>query len=312
MQNWIKSLRQDHLDLNFRAAGGLDVEIVERPGLWMPDERLQTLTEALRQVASTTLDAGSLTYGVFSGDPTRLENTIVTLIRRRDGHPVAFNALALMDVDHGGTPERVLHLGLVMVDPGERSKGIAWILYGLTCILLLLRAGFRPLYVSNVTQVPAVVGMVAETFSEVHPTPDATDLTDFRKLLLAREIMANHRHVFGVGDDATFDEAAFVIENAYTGGSDDLKKTFEDAPKHRDATYNDFCRERLDYDRGDDILQIGKIDLATIRSYLMRSVPKGSIAQVTALGAFILIQRAVLPVFHWFDTTKPSGPLRPA
>lgn len=312
MKHWIKSLRQDHLDLTFRASGGLQVEIVERPGLWMSDQRLDRLTQALRDVASTTLDAGSLTYGVFSGDAARLKNTIVTLIRRRDGHPVAFNALALMDVDHGGAPERVLHLGLVMVDPGERSKGIAWILYGLTCILLLLRAGFRPLYISNVTQVPAVVGMVAETFSEVHPTPEATQLTDFRKLLLAREIMANHRYVFGVGDDASFNETAFVIENAYTGGSDDLKKSFDDAPKHRDATYNEFCARVLDYDRGDDVLQIGKIDLATIRSYLLRSVPKGSVAQVAALGMFVLVQRAVLPILHWFDTTKQSGPLRPA
>ena len=59
--------------------------------------------------------------------------------------------------------------------------------------------------------------------------------------------MRRHRRVFGVGEDAGFDEARFVITNAYTGGSDNLKKSFDVAPKHRDEAYNDFCREQLDY-----------------------------------------------------------------
>lgn len=33
----------------------------------------------------------------------------------------------------------------------------------------------RPLWVSSVTQVPAVVGMVSETFSQVFPAQDGTD-----------------------------------------------------------------------------------------------------------------------------------------
>ena len=47
--------------------------------------------------------------------------------------------------------------------------------------------------------------------------------------------------------DAGFDEARFVITNAYTGGSDALKKSLETAPRHRDEQYNAFCARELDY-----------------------------------------------------------------
>ena len=139
------------------------------------------------------------------------------------------------------------------------------------------------------TQVPAVVGMVSETFSDVYPRPGDGPPKDFAKLQLARGIMKGHRHVFGVGDDAVFDEHSFVIENSYTGGSDNLKKTFDEAPKHRDDAYNTFCKERLDYQRGDDFLQIGKIDLNAVRRYITRTVPRELLAGVSALTAMSLV-----------------------
>jgi hypothetical protein len=138
--------------------------------------------------------------------------------RRSDGRPVAFNALAIIDLDLGDGPTEVLHLGLVMVDPDLRSRGLSWILYGLTCVLLFFRNQMRPLWVSNVTQVPAIVGMVSETFSDVRPMPERPRESSLRHVLLARAIMRDHRHVFGVGEDAGFDEDRMVITNAYTGG----------------------------------------------------------------------------------------------
>ena len=123
--------------------------------------------------------------------------------------------------------------------------------------------------------------------------------------------MAHHRAVFGVGADAGFDEARFVITNAYTGGSDALKKSFDVAPKHRDEKYNAFCARELDYERGDDLLQIGRVDLAGARRYLFSDVPSGSLPGLLATSAALALQRLVLPVFHWIDDTRPFGVLRP-
>jgi len=299
------------MDLEIRTGKGYRTRIVERPGLWMEPDELAALSADLVKVASHTLPGGSLDYGVFSGDSRRLGSSVITLVRREsDGRPVAFNALALMDIDLSGNPVRVLHLGLVMVDPAEQSRGLSWVLYGLTCMMLFFRNQLRPVWISNVTQVPAIIGMVTETFSKVYPAPGIDRKRSLRQLLVARAIMHDHRHVFGVGDDADFDEARFVITNAYTGGSDELKKTFDQAPKHRRQIYNSFCEEQLDYTRGDDVLQLGTIDLPAIRRYLQDSVPARSVVALLFAGAYVTLQRLLLPLLYWTDASRDWGILR--
>lgn len=306
-------MSRQYLDITFNASRDHRVRIIEYPGAWMEQDELDRLVGDLRIIAAKTLPQGELNYGVFSGDKDRLAQSIITLVTdRKTDTPIALNALAQMDIPLGNRIEPVLHLGLVLIDPGQQSRGLSWVLYGLTCVLMLLRNGMRPLWLSNVTQVPAVVGLVSTGFARVYPNPDAPDggRRSLQHLLLARRIMADHRHVFGVGPEAEFDEDQFVIANAYTGGSDHLKKTFEDAPKHRDAAFNDFCANALDYDRGDDVIQLGQIDLATALSYLTREVPAKSALSFLTLAAAAVIQRLALPVLHWSDTGRPYGILR--
>lgn len=298
------------MDVTLRSGPEYVVRIIERPGLWMDAEALARLSESLRAVAARTLDAGSLTYGVFSGDKSRMGAVVITLVSRQDGTPIAFNALAVMTLEGAPRAVEVLHLGLVVVDPDERSKNLSWVLYGLTCFLIFFRRQFRPVWVSNVTQVPAVVGMVSQMFSDVWPGPDKGRRT-LNHLLLARRIMDTQRHVFGVGPDAGFEEEKFVITDAYTGGSDGLKKTWESAPKHRDDRYNMFCAKQLDYERGDDILQLGRMDLAAMRSYLARQVPKSAVIGLLLTAGLVALRRLVLPAVHWADASKSWSILRP-
>lgn len=308
-----KAISQQFLDIAFHASHDHRVRIIEYPGRWMAQDDLDQLVEDLRTIAGKTLSAGDLTYGVFGGDRAHLENAIITLVTSRaDGIPIAFNALAQIDVALGGKIEPVLHLGLVLIDPDQQSRGLSWVLYGLTCVLILFRNGLRPLWLSNVTQVPAVVGLVSNGFARVFPAPQqqAGGHRSLQHLLLARRIMADHRHVFGVGPEAGFDEDRFVITNAYTGGSDHLKKTFADAPKHREDVYNDFCADQLDYGRGDDVLQLGQIDFATAMSYVTREVPPQSALSFLTFAAGAIIQRLALPILHWADTDRPYGILR--
>jgi hypothetical protein len=309
---WLGALSQPTIDLTLRTHVGLSTRIVERPGLSLSSQELEQLVSQLRIVAGKTLPNESLGYGIFSGEPERLSRAIVTLIcEEATGRPIAFNALSVMDVELDGAPAEVTHLGLVMVDPDVQGQGLSWVLYGLTTLVLFARDGLRAKWISNVTQMPAVFGMVSETFSDVFPSPRQDSRQSFAHLQLARGIMRQHRAVFGVGDDAGFDEARFVITNAYTGGSDALKKTFDAAPKHRDEQYNAFCARSLDYSRGDDVLQLGRIDLAGARRYLMSEVPHGSLPALLATVAVLGLQRLVLPVFHWLDDTRAFGTLRP-
>jgi hypothetical protein len=301
-----------YLDLGLPVGQNRRMRIIERPGLWMAPDMLSALVGQLRQIASRTLKGEDLEYGIFSGDKSRLESTFITLVTdSKTGAPIAFNALPVIHLELDGRSVELLHLGLVMIDPDQRSKGLSWVLYGLTCFLLFIRNQGRPIWISNVTQVPAVVGMVTETFSEVYPDPRSNAPRKFRHLVLVRQIMRTHRYVFGVGPEAGFDEQSFIITNSYTGGSDNLKKTFEEAQKHRQSVFNDYCRSHLDYARGDDVIQIGKLDLAAAGRYLADMVPKGALGFVAVASIMALIQRAILPVAQWLDADREFGRLRP-
>ncbi|MGD0720997.1 MAG: hypothetical protein ABR970_08110 [Roseiarcus sp.] len=309
---WLRALRQKRLDLAFRTGRGIRTRIVERPAEWMAGEALQRLVADMRSVAQRTLPAGSLDYGVFRDDGDQLSRAILTILYdEATDRPIAFNALTALDVSMHGRPSIVTHLGLVMIDPDIQGRGLSWILYGLTCLILFVRNQFRPIWLSNVTQAPAIVGKVAETFSGVFPSPEPDARRSFEHLLLARQIMGRHRRAFGVGEEAGFDEARFVISDAYTGGSAALKKSFAATPKHRQGKFNDFCARELDYERGDDLLQIGRIDLAASRRYLLEIVPRASLPGVLATLGFIVLRRVALPAIHWFSADRAWGILRP-
>lgn len=308
----LRALNGRHMRLSFNAGREHRVEIYERPGNWMNAADIETLIGDCRQVVKACLGGEELDYGLFDPATKAWTRSVITLVRRRtDGVPVAFNAMPLLAVNQVGRQEHLLHLGLVMVDPAERSGGLSWILYGLTCFALFLRGRMRPLWVSSVTQVPAVVGMVAETFGNVYPAQKDTRQS-FVHRHLAHQIMQHHRAAFGVGDDAGFDLDGQIITNAYTGGSENLKKSFDVATKHRNASYNDFCVEALDYNRGDDILQIGAIDLGAGQRFLSRSVPKSALPQLIVQTLVIGTGAIIVPLIQWLDSAKPYKRLRPA
>lgn len=298
------------LDTTLNSGRGLRSRIVERPGLALAPAELASLVEDVRAIAHSVLGERDLAYGVFSGDAETLSRTVLTVVYdKKTGRPVAFNALAILDADLGGRAVEILHLGLVMVRPDVRGGGLSATLYGLTCVLLFVRRQCRPLWISSVTQVPAVVGMVAETFSDVFPGRPAARRS-FQHERLARQIMGRWRHAFGVGEEAGFDEDRFVITEAYTGGSDELKKTFDQAAKHRNAIYNTLCARELDYDRGDDLLQIGQIDMRAAGRYLAKVAPPDSVLGLMGGFALLMVQAALLPLVHWLDHTQPWGSLR--
>jgi hypothetical protein len=302
--------RLHYLDLSIPVTREVRIRVIENPGRWMPSGEFTPLLEAMREVTRRGIGE-DLHYGVLSGDPQRLRNAIITLLYdRASGNLVAFNALSYLPLELRGREIQAVHLGLVMVDPGYRAKGLSWVLYGLTSMLIFVRRGLRPLWMSNVTQVPAIVGKVSESFPNAFPNPFADSRRSFDHLCVAREIMRKHRVVFGVGAEAGFDEERFVITNAYTGGSDNLKKTFAAAPKHRDARANGLCESQLDYARGDDFLQIARLDQAVALRYLLRDVPRHSLPAVLYRLLFLLLGRFFMPLLHWLSPGVPMGDLR--
>jgi hypothetical protein len=307
-----RKLSRRHLDFELSTADDVAVRIVERPGLWMQDDEVKKMVAELRSVVVAVLDGRSLGYGVFTGEKQALDRAVVTLVYdRASGRPIAFNVLSLLRVTLRGREVDVIHLGLAMVHPSHRGRGLSAVLYGLTCTLLFFRSQMRPMWVTNVSQVPSVVGLVGETLSNVYPSPDPLKHRSFDHLVIAREIMKRHRRVFGVAAEAGFDERRFVITNAYTGGSNNLKKPFAEAQPHRMEVYNRMCEEELDYEVGDDFLQIGQIDRGAARNFLLRNVPRAWLPSLLFRLSFLLVGSSLLPVLHWLSPRRPMGDLRP-
>ncbi len=308
----MRRFRTRYLDLEFAADPGVRIRIVEHPGRWMSALALETLLADLRAVVAESVPGGTLDYGVLSGDPAYLAQAVVTILYdAQDGRPVAFNALAVLPVTVSGRTEEVLHFGLAMIAPRMRSRGFAWALYGLTVMLMFAHRQLRTMWISNVTQVPSVFGLVSESLANVYPTGRPGSRRSFAHRAIAGELMARHRAVFGVGAGASFDAERFVITDGYTAGSRNLMKRFDDAPKHRDPRYNAFCRAELDYARGDDFLQLGQYTLGVARAFLLRDVPRRSLPALLTTTAFLVVGALLLPMVHWFAASTPMSDLRP-
>lgn len=282
----------DPLDLEFPANRDVIVRVVERPGLWMSPQESNDLLAELRSIVVRCLGEAPLAYGVLSGDKARLANAVLTLVyERRTRRPIAFNALSILDVMLDGRHVPVIHLGLTMVDPAFRTRGLSWLLCGPPCILLFIRNRLQPIWISNVTQIPSVVGNFVQAIARVYPTPDPASRPTRAHLVIARELMRRHRRAFGVGDEAGFDEDRFVITSAYTGGSDNLKKSFATVTKHRYESFNHMCRTELNYERGDDFLQIGQVTFGAAVGYLLRYVAHG--LRSASASLFSLVPRGL-------------------
>jgi hypothetical protein len=260
-------------DRRLKLGGGLDFRLIERPGLTMGDSELSALVDGLRAVADRGVTGGKLRYGILSGDRSLLADALIAVVSRRDtGEVVGFNAMLALDVQVDGRPVRVVHAGLCMVDPTLRSKGLCLAMTAAPALLAFVRNRFRSLWFTNVTQVPAVAGVFTTALADVHPAPGRTAPPSPAHTTVVREMVANHRAAFGVGDDAELDAERSVIRNAYTGGSDWLKKSFDECPRHRDVRYNAWCRELLDYERGDDVIQAGRMTLVQWAKVVVRFV----------------------------------------
>ena len=300
----IRGIGKTYFEFKFESGSGETVHILEKPEYLLDEIEQKSLREEIYALSlKCTPNNQALDYGIFN-DPNHnniLNQCILTLIRDNNSNKlIAFNCLPLLDLTLKNKPIYFVHLGLVMIDPDYRSKGLLYILYGLTVVIMFCRKRLTPIWVSNVTQVPAVVGSFSENFNNVFPNALKNSRRSFDHLSLVRQIMLNHTHVFGVGNDAEFDEKTFIIKNAYTGGSDNLLKTWNQVTKYRNDSVNDFCQKHLNYDRGDDFIQIGKFDFFALQKYIIRMIPAKSLILILNNIFIVFLQSILLPVYHWF------------
>ncbi len=298
----IKAVTTDSERFNCRIElrGGLKFEIWEKPALWCTEEQLQRIIKDVTDVVANSEDAIDVPeYGVLKGEASDLAKRIISIIYDKDDRPIAMSAQIYFHIELGATTEEVLHLGLAFVSKASRGKNITTLIYGLPNLFILLKNGFRKQWISNVTQVPAAFGLVQDFYTSCYPSMYQDEPNQEQKII-AQKIFNEHKQAFGVGEEAIFLAEDFIIEDSYTGGSDNLKKTFAQCAKYRADTRVDvFLEDSLDYARGDDFMQVAFLDIKFIIRTLKNKVIQGALGNFIVNIFLALFLTIVLPYFRW-------------
>lgn len=244
------------------------LEIYNRPGKSLSEENLKKLHGEILSVARESLDEIPH-YQCLTGERKEYSRVIISLARNENGKVLGFCSSYILEVGK----EKVLHLGLTCVSPEARGLGLTHKLSSKVVKFYLLRYSLlKAAWISNVACVLSSLGNVALHFENVYPSP-FKKMPSKKQKEIAQFISENYRFELYINRGAEFCDKSFVFRESVTGTmfekSADDKNFF-----HRDSELNQFYRTRINFERGDEILQIGKVSLLSIPKYFIKKTAK--------------------------------------
>ena len=261
--------------LTMPLARGCRLQTYRFPGRWMTDTQLERLRDTLYAIARYRLDPLP-DYGIFLPGRDPFRNRIVTVAYVEE-RPVAFGAMVWLPLRQVETAPDVLHLGLVVTTPNRLVPHLLWQMYYYPVFYVVLRRFPRSFWISCVSLEPSVIGSVSDHFPAVFPNYREPSPENGLRTKIARAIVRDHAHEFGAGPEAELDEETFVVRGSCKGPSESLRTSYRRSAKYVVRACNDYCRDLLDYDRGDELLQLGRADaFQGIRLGLHRRLRRGS------------------------------------
>lgn len=245
------------------------IEVYDRPGRYLNQVELDSLIADLRSVASECLDELP-DYQCLSGHRKEFERLIISVSRSNEGKMLGFCSSYILDAGEHG---QVLHLGLTCVLPLARRMGLTHKLTSKVLTTYLFRYSlFKESWVSNVACVLSSLGNVALHFDDVYPSPYlASPSVDHQAI--AKMINEKYRWELYIRDEAKFDERKFIFEESVLGNQ--FQKSEQDKRyHHRSKKMTEFYANMMNFERGDEVLQIGKVSLLTFPRYLLKNLKK--------------------------------------
>jgi hypothetical protein len=258
------------------------VDFLYRPGLTMSELEIEALHQEFRRVAVTCFDEVP-TYQCLLPGREALKDKVITVARREDGTMAGFCSAVLLPVKGMGD---VFHLGLTCVHSSARGHGLT---HALTSKLLLQYVfKYRPfgrIWFSNVACVLSSLGNVALNFDSVFPSPYGASQPTNQHLAIAEAIDRYHRSVMAVNEDAVFCPHTFVFRGSVTDTTF-AKQADDTRYHHRKPALNRFYMDLLNFEAGDEVLQIGHFSaLSLLRYFLRPGAKKASTAAAELLAA---------------------------
>jgi hypothetical protein len=203
-------------------------------------------------------------YGIYLPGRAPYKDRIITVVYAGDeSRPIAFSAMIHCPIRIGNRVHHVLHLGLVIISRSSLGRDLLFLIYFFPVAHYWATRWFLGFWVSSVSKEPAIIGAVADYFGNFYPHYLGKTRPTKTKIEIARKFVSEHGHEFGIGPEAAFDEKTFIIKASCRGASEVLRCSFKKVAKYAAHSFNEFCRESLNYERGDELLQIGNLNLCT-------------------------------------------------
>ncbi len=270
-------------------ANNYRIEYLFRPGQYLDDDRLARLVEHLREVADDAL-GDAPRYQCLSGEREILARNVIAVAWRRDAarpdgwRCAGFCAALLLDIEEVG---EVLHLGLTCVGNDDRGARLTHKLTSTVLVRTLLRRPFDKVWVSNVACVLSSLGNVALHFDDVHPSPFYALPPTWRHRRIAAQIARRHREEICIATDAVFEPDTFIMRGSNPPDSVFLKGEQDVRFYHREGVLNRFYRALMDFDAGDEVIQVGHASLFGMLQYAARQIllPGTRRSRLQELGA---------------------------
>ena len=229
----------------------------------LPPSKRTQLVHDLRALASTCLSPVP-NYQCLSHSPNALDDKLIVVM-----HPaaaphrvVAFVSAVYLSIAlaPGGTPTTVLHTGLTCVAPGSRRQGLLAPLFLRLFGHLRAQPGFASgLWLTSLAEVASSLGSIAQYAADVFPAPGCAR-PSATHLCIADAVAGRYRDAMLIAPEARFDRKRFVFKGSNPSGSCFRKDTEDTRYHHRDRKVNEYYRELLGRNEGNEVLQVGFLD----------------------------------------------------
>lgn len=240
------------------------------PGKNLSDEKLQKLVEELKEVASLCFPE-TPNYQALTGKREELERAVITIARNSKGQLMGFCSALVLSVESVGN---VFHTGLTCVHPNARGKKLTHKLTSKLLLKYLLKESlFKETWITNCACVLSSIGNVALYFEDIYPSPYGAEVPTMTHINIAKAVSKNYREPIAINETANFNLNTFVFEGSVEGTL--FEKDAEDTRfHHRNSDLTNFYKNLLDFDRGDEVLQVGKISMMTFPKYMAKTAMK--------------------------------------
>lgn len=227
-----------------------------KPFFWMSSEELASLQSRLDKVNKES--GKNFNYGIF--DPKNQESfykNSMICIMELNGEPAGFFYNVIMEGEF-----KIVHQGLVLI---SKNVGENLLYYPYVQSNRLIWEQIGDFYISNISSVPSIIGQVSTTYDQVWPSPYLNlDRPEDKNYIVVCEVLFKNyvKKFFPFPEEISLNKKRFVISSKVKEMGFD--SNFRNLSRHPKLEVNLFCQFWIDYEKSEDIIQVGRFTKQTI------------------------------------------------